>query len=219
MDEHRRLAGERRARPGPGPGRHHHGARGGARLLLPADPRRPRRGRAADRRHLVAVPRGGEPPARPRRSSRSTSRPRSPRAAALLREGVPEARIEVTGNTVIDALLMELARQESRRSARPGRRASSAALLGRGLDARRPLVLDHRPPAGELRRRHPPDLRGHRRSWRGVIRTSLRVPGAPEPEGQGRGGPAAGRPAERAADPAAGLPELRGPDGPLPRSC
>jgi len=33
--------------------------------------------------------------------------------AALLGEGVPEARIEVTGNTVIDALMMELAQQET----------------------------------------------------------------------------------------------------------
>ena len=46
--------------------------------------------------------------------------------AALLREGIPESGIEVTGNTVIDALLMELARQEEpadsggdRRGARP----------------------------------------------------------------------------------------------------
>jgi UDP-N-acetylglucosamine 2-epimerase (non-hydrolysing) len=33
--------------------------------------------------------------------------------AALLAEGVPDAAIEVTGNTVIDALMMELARQEA----------------------------------------------------------------------------------------------------------
>lgn len=32
--------------------------------------------------------------------------------AALLREGVPEKDVEVTGNTVVDALFMELARQE-----------------------------------------------------------------------------------------------------------
>src|SRR5215510_1516892 len=32
--------------------------------------------------------------------------------AALLKEGVPEKSIEVTGNTVIDALMMERARQE-----------------------------------------------------------------------------------------------------------
>src|SRR5262249_27420664 len=32
--------------------------------------------------------------------------------AALLREGIPEGSIEVTGNTVIDALLMERAQQE-----------------------------------------------------------------------------------------------------------
>src|SRR6185295_14427919 len=33
--------------------------------------------------------------------------------AALLKEGVAEANIEVTGNTVVDALLMELAQQET----------------------------------------------------------------------------------------------------------
>ena len=49
---------------GAGAGRHHHRARGFAGLLLPAHPDRPRRGRAAHRQHLVALPRGGEPPAR-----------------------------------------------------------------------------------------------------------------------------------------------------------
>jgi UDP-N-acetylglucosamine 2-epimerase (non-hydrolysing) len=49
--------------------------------------------------------------------------------AALLREGVPEATIEVTGNTIVDALALELAQQE-----KPGVRdevaASLAAILG-----------------------------------------------------------------------------------------
>src|SRR5205823_4827502 len=59
--------------------------------------------------------------------------------AALLREGVPREAITVTGNTVVDALLMELARQEE-----PCVRASidnslSAAV---GADwATRPFVL------------------------------------------------------------------------------
>ena len=58
---------------------------------------------------------------------------------ALLREGVPDETIEVTGNTVVDALFMELARQEE-----PSVRASiddslSAAI---GADwASRPFVL------------------------------------------------------------------------------
>jgi UDP-N-acetylglucosamine 2-epimerase (non-hydrolysing) len=48
--------------------------------------------------------------------------------AALLREGVPEASVEVTGNTVIDALLMELAQQE-----KPAVRDSIEASLSRAL--------------------------------------------------------------------------------------
>jgi UDP-N-acetylglucosamine 2-epimerase (non-hydrolysing) len=44
--------------------------------------------------------------------------------AALLREGISEASIEVTGNTVIDALMLELAQQE-----RPAIRASVDAAL------------------------------------------------------------------------------------------
>jgi UDP-N-acetylglucosamine 2-epimerase (non-hydrolysing) len=45
--------------------------------------------------------------------------------AALLREGVPAAAVEVTGNTVIDALLMEVERQRE-----PGLRAAVHASLG-----------------------------------------------------------------------------------------
>ena len=48
---------------------------------------------------------------------------------ALLREGVPESHIEVTGNTVVDAVLMELARQGAP-SIRDEIAASLSALLG-----------------------------------------------------------------------------------------
>lgn len=59
--------------------------------------------------------------------------------AALLREQVPESSIEVTGNTVIDALLMELAQQE-RPAIRAAVDASLSALLGADW-ARVPFVL------------------------------------------------------------------------------
>jgi len=49
--------------------------------------------------------------------------------AALLNEGVSEASIEVTGNTVVDALLMELAQQE-KPAIRADVRTSLSALLG-----------------------------------------------------------------------------------------
>jgi UDP-N-acetylglucosamine 2-epimerase (non-hydrolysing) len=49
--------------------------------------------------------------------------------AALLKEGIPEAAIEVTGNTVIDALFMELAEQE-KAAVRAGIDASLSSLLG-----------------------------------------------------------------------------------------
>jgi UDP-N-acetylglucosamine 2-epimerase (non-hydrolysing) len=49
--------------------------------------------------------------------------------AALLREGVPADSIEVTGNTVVDALFMELARQEEP-AIRAAIEGSLSALLG-----------------------------------------------------------------------------------------
>jgi UDP-N-acetylglucosamine 2-epimerase (non-hydrolysing) len=59
--------------------------------------------------------------------------------AALLREGVPDETIEVTGNTVIDALFLELAQQE-----KPAVRAAVDDALGRLLGhgwTETPLVL------------------------------------------------------------------------------
>ena len=50
--------------------------------------------------------------------------------AALLREGVSDGTITVTGNTVIDALLMEVGLQERDASVRAGIDADLAALLG-----------------------------------------------------------------------------------------
>ena len=67
---------------------------------------RPRRGGPAHRRPARALPRGGQPPPWCRASPRCTSRPPNGRAQNLLREGIPDAAIHVTGNTVIDALLM-----------------------------------------------------------------------------------------------------------------
>ena len=59
--------------------------------------------------------------------------------AALLREGVPAASIEVTGNTVVDALVRERAQQE-KPAVRAEIDASLSALLGPGW-ARAPMVL------------------------------------------------------------------------------
>jgi UDP-N-acetylglucosamine 2-epimerase (non-hydrolysing) len=59
--------------------------------------------------------------------------------AALLREGVSAASIEVTGNTVVDALVLERAQQE-KPSVRAEIDASLSALLGPGW-ARSPMVL------------------------------------------------------------------------------
>jgi UDP-N-acetylglucosamine 2-epimerase (non-hydrolysing) len=59
--------------------------------------------------------------------------------AALLREGVSAASIEVTGNTVVDALVRERARQE-KPAVRAEIDASLSALLGPGW-ARSPMVL------------------------------------------------------------------------------
>jgi UDP-N-acetylglucosamine 2-epimerase (non-hydrolysing) len=64
--------------------------------------------------------------------------------AALRREGIPDSLIEVTGNTVVDALLMELARQRE-----PAVRAEIAESLGVVLgpdwaDAPFVLITGHR---------------------------------------------------------------------------
>jgi UDP-N-acetylglucosamine 2-epimerase (non-hydrolysing) len=59
--------------------------------------------------------------------------------AALLREGIPENTVEVTGNTVVDALFMELAQQQ-KPAIRAGIDASLSALLGSDW-ARVPFVL------------------------------------------------------------------------------
>ena len=59
--------------------------------------------------------------------------------AALLREGVPAASIELTGNTIVDALLMERAQQE-RPAVRAEIDASLSTLLGTDW-AQRPMVL------------------------------------------------------------------------------
>jgi UDP-N-acetylglucosamine 2-epimerase (non-hydrolysing) len=59
--------------------------------------------------------------------------------AALRREGIPGETIEVTGNTVVDALFMELARQEE-----PAVRASVDGSLSAAVGpdwAQRPFVL------------------------------------------------------------------------------
>jgi UDP-N-acetylglucosamine 2-epimerase (non-hydrolysing) len=59
--------------------------------------------------------------------------------AALLREGVPEETIEVTGNTVVDALFMELSRQKEPDIGASIETSLSAAI---GLDwSARPYVL------------------------------------------------------------------------------
>jgi UDP-N-acetylglucosamine 2-epimerase (non-hydrolysing) len=60
--------------------------------------------------------------------------------AALLREGVAEASIEVTGNTVIDALLLETAVQRDDARVGAAIAADLAGLLGAGW-AERPFVL------------------------------------------------------------------------------
>lgn len=59
--------------------------------------------------------------------------------AALLKEGVPQEAIEVTGNTVVDALFMELSRQADP-TVRSGIERSLAAAIGPDW-ATRPFVL------------------------------------------------------------------------------
>jgi UDP-N-acetylglucosamine 2-epimerase (non-hydrolysing) len=64
--------------------------------------------------------------------------------AALVREGIPEGSIEVTGNTVIDALLMELAQQEKPSIRREVGAALSRVLGAAGDDGPFVLITGHR---------------------------------------------------------------------------
>jgi UDP-N-acetylglucosamine 2-epimerase (non-hydrolysing) len=65
--------------------------------------------------------------------------------AALLREGVPDDRIAVTGNTVIDALLMEVAAQQRDAGLRDAIGRDLAALLGADwADVPFVLITGHR---------------------------------------------------------------------------
>ena len=103
--------------------------------------------------------------------------------AALLREGISADSIEVTGNTVVDALFMELARQEEP-AIRAAIEGSLSALLGPDW-AEVPVRPDHRAPPGELRRWHPADLRGHHDPRSPLPGSPLRLPGAPESQRRG----------------------------------
>ncbi len=114
--------------------------------LLPKHPGRPCRGGPAQRRHLLAVAGGGEPQDR-RHHRRPAFRAHGPgRGRAAARERAATGASIVTGNTVIDALL--LARREAssspnrasprrwdsilpRLADRPARRSSSPAIAGR----------------------------------------------------------------------------------------
>ena len=168
-DDHRprrgpgRGAARRRARAG----RHHHRARHRPRLLLPPHPLRPRRGRAAHRRPREPVPGGDEPRgglaagAIPLRAHRGLAR------ANLLREGIPDAAIHVTGNTVIDALLQVAARDVP---------------IGPALDARQAPGPRHRASPRELRRAAARGLPGPARAGGRQRRHRGPVPGAPEPQ-------------------------------------
>ena len=134
--------------------------------------------------------------------------------AALLREAVPEETISVTGNTVIDALRIEVATQARRRgAARSHRRGAEPPRWGRlGASAHGP---HHRAPPRELRRRHRADLPGHRHPGQGFPGPPFRLPGSPQPQRSGARQPAAGQPVERSAHRTSGLPQLRGAHGAL----
>ena len=178
-------------------------------------PDRPRRGRPANREHLVALPRGGQSPAGRHRSCRCTShRPKPPRGPAA--GGVSGDSIEVTGNTVIDALRMEIARQRSRRFCAVASTESS--------------VLTPRPTTGRrTRSSSSPDI-GARTSGTASNRSAKRSPLWPSrypdhrfvypvhlnPNVEEHVNRLLGGLSERAAHRAAGLSELRGPDGAMP---
>lgn len=78
-------------------------------LVLPAGPGRPRRSRSADRGHLFALPGRNEPQADRCHRSHPLHAPTATAKANLLKENVNPSHIYVTGNTVIDALMMTVA--------------------------------------------------------------------------------------------------------------
>ena len=128
----------RPSRPGPGAGRYHYGLCCRSRLLLSTHPDRPRGGRTADSYILTPFPEELNRRLASRIASLHFAPTRSAQAA-LLREGVADRDIEVTGNTVVDALFMELSRQ-----AESGLRAAIEASLAAAIApdwATRPFVL------------------------------------------------------------------------------
>ena len=107
----------------------------------------------------------------------------APTAAAadnLRRERIDESQIVVTGNTVIDALFMELDRQRQ-----PDVQQRLAARLrerDRPRLRRAPVRAHHRPSPRELWPRLRPDLRRPGRARRAIRRSPVRLPGASQPE-------------------------------------
>jgi UDP-N-acetylglucosamine 2-epimerase len=134
--------------------RHHHDLHGHPGLFLQPGASRPCGGRLAHRQPGVALAGGIEPAHRRPGGAGCTSRPRRLARNNLLAENVPPATIEVTGNTVIDAL----AQTAGRLRHEP---ALSLPLRERFAFLRedRKLLPRHRPPPRELRRGPARDLR------------------------------------------------------------
>ena len=158
----------------------------------------------------------------------------------LLREGIPEERILVTGNTVIDALLWaaaqapppevlalfrqlgiahEAGEQGSRGAEEQGNRGYfSPAPMHPGSPAQeapqhlRPSAPCDLPPAGELRGAFRGHLPGVGGDRPALPRCAPGLPGAPESPRAGAGPPLAGGAAQHLPHPAPGLPALRASD-------
>ena len=158
----------------------------------------------------LALARGSRTAAHGRTRAAALRADRQARATTCCARTCPRSRIIVTGNTVIDALLM--IRASSRRT--PALNATLAALFPYLRDgARLLLVTGHR-------RENFGD--GFERSARRIAalarrypETGVRLSRAPEPERAGARRPASERHRQRASDRAAGLPALRVPDDAL----
>ncbi len=135
--------------------------------------------------------------------------------AALLREAVPEEAISVTGNTVIDALRIEVATQAGDAALRARIDEELSCSGGRRLGASAPGP-HHRASPRELRRGHRADLPGHRHAGGSLPRPPFRLPGSPQPQRARARQSAAGQLAECPAHRASELPQLCGAHGALP---
>ena len=134
---------------------------------------------------------------------------------ALVREAVPDDAISVTGNTVIDALRMEVARQADNAALRSRIDKELSVLVGADWEqVPTVLITGHR--RENFGRGIEANLQGDRDAGRALSGPPFRLSGAPQPQCAGARQPPARSSAEYSSHRAARLQQFRGAHGALP---